>query len=109
MFTSVDGLITGPGGTFVGPARSADLDAWTADMVERFDTLVYGCRAWQEMAAFWPGAATDGSVTPAQRELARFMNGSRKIVHHRGQLSVYLRLLGMPVPGLYGPSADERP
>jgi uncharacterized damage-inducible protein DinB len=29
------------------------------------------------------------------------------IVHHRGQLSVYLRLLDIPVPGLYGPSADE--
>jgi len=29
-------------------------------------------------------------------------------VHHRGQLSVYLRLLGVPVPAIYGPSADER-
>lgn len=29
-------------------------------------------------------------------------------VHHRGQLSVYLRLLDVPVPGLFGPSADER-
>jgi len=27
--------------------------------------------------------------------------------HHRGQLSVYLRLLNIPVPGIYGPSADE--
>jgi len=30
-------------------------------------------------------------------------------IHHRGQLSVYLRLLGIPVPGMYGPSADEMP
>ena len=30
------------------------------------------------------------------------------MVHHRGQLSVYLRLLDVPVPGMYGPSADER-
>jgi uncharacterized damage-inducible protein DinB len=30
------------------------------------------------------------------------------LVHHRGQLSVYLRLLDVPVPGLYGPSADEK-
>ena len=29
------------------------------------------------------------------------------IYHHRGQLSVYLRLLNVPVPGMYGPSADE--
>jgi uncharacterized damage-inducible protein DinB len=30
-------------------------------------------------------------------------------VHHRGQLSVYLRLLDVPVPSIYGPSADENP
>ena len=29
-------------------------------------------------------------------------------LHHRGQLSVYLRLLDIPVPGMYGPSADEQ-
>jgi uncharacterized damage-inducible protein DinB len=29
------------------------------------------------------------------------------IVHHRAQLSVYLRLNNVPVPGAYGPSADE--
>jgi len=29
--------------------------------------------------------------------------------HHRGQLSVYLRLLNVPVPSIYGPSADENP
>ena len=29
--------------------------------------------------------------------------------HHRGQLSVYLRLLEVPVPMIYGPSADENP
>jgi uncharacterized damage-inducible protein DinB len=30
-------------------------------------------------------------------------------IHHRGQLSVYLRLLDVPVPAIYGPSADENP
>ncbi len=29
------------------------------------------------------------------------------VVHHRGQLSVYLRLNDIPVPAIYGPSADE--
>ena len=29
------------------------------------------------------------------------------LIHHRAQLGVYFRLLNMPVPGLYGPSADE--
>lgn len=46
-----------------------------------------------------------------------FVEGSRMLlyrtmflnhlVHHRAQLGVYLRLLDIPVPGLYGPSADE--
>ncbi len=30
------------------------------------------------------------------------------IVHHRAQLTVYLRMLDIPIPGLYGPSADEQ-
>jgi len=29
--------------------------------------------------------------------------------HHRGQLSLYLRLLDVPLPSIYGPSADENP
>jgi uncharacterized damage-inducible protein DinB len=31
------------------------------------------------------------------------------IIHHRGQLSVYLRLRDVPLPPVYGPTADERP
>jgi len=31
------------------------------------------------------------------------------LIHHRGQLTMYLRALDVPVPALYGPSADERP
>jgi uncharacterized damage-inducible protein DinB len=34
--------------------------------------------------------------------------GYSHLYHHRGQLTVYLRLLDIPVPGMYGPSADER-
>ncbi|MBI3519063.1 MAG: DinB family protein [Bacteroidetes bacterium] len=30
-----------------------------------------------------------------------------QMVHHRAQLGVYLRLLNIPIPGVYGPSADE--
>ena len=29
------------------------------------------------------------------------------LIHHRAQLGVYLRLLDVPVPSMYGPSADE--
>jgi uncharacterized damage-inducible protein DinB len=31
------------------------------------------------------------------------------LYHHRGQLTVYMRLLDVPVPGIYGPSADDNP
>ena len=36
------------------------------------------------------------------------MSSINHMVHHRGQLSVYMRLLDIPVPSLYGPSADSR-
>lgn len=34
--------------------------------------------------------------------------GMNHMIHHRAQLSVYLRLLDVPVPGIYGPTADEQ-
>jgi uncharacterized damage-inducible protein DinB len=33
----------------------------------------------------------------------------KHLIHHRGQLSVYLRLQGVPLPPIYGPTADEAP
>jgi uncharacterized damage-inducible protein DinB len=35
-------------------------------------------------------------------------NHINHLIHHRAQLTVYFRLLDMPVPATYGPSADER-
>ena len=32
----------------------------------------------------------------------------RHLVHHRGQLTVYLRLIDIPIPSIYGPTADEK-
>jgi uncharacterized damage-inducible protein DinB len=83
-----------------------------------------------EILAAFEGAiarftATLGERTDAQMlERWRFVRGEQVIVelprvaavralvlshsiHHRGQLSVYLRLLDIPVPRIYGPSADE--
>ncbi|WP_106767063.1 DinB family protein [Paenibacillus faecalis] len=34
--------------------------------------------------------------------------GVNHMIHHRAQLGVYLRLIDIPVPGLYGPSADDK-
>ena len=35
-------------------------------------------------------------------------HGLNQVTHHRAQLGVYYRLLNIPVPGSYGPSADEQ-
>jgi uncharacterized damage-inducible protein DinB len=51
------------------------------------------------------GEKTIAEATRAVLYRTMFLN---HLVHHRGQLSVYLRLNEVPVPGLYGPSADEQ-
>ena len=60
--------------------------------------------AWDEpwKLSFEGKTIFEGSRFIAYREM--FLN---HLVHHRAQLGVYLRLKGVPVPGLYGPSADE--
>jgi len=45
-------------------------------------------------------------IEQTKRHLLRVMMMSH-LVHHRAQLGVYYRLLGIPVPGMYGPSADD--
>ena len=42
MVLSVDGCINGPGGEFIPPAWSSDLDGWTDEMPRRCNTLLYG-------------------------------------------------------------------
>ncbi|HEX7086970.1 MAG TPA: DinB family protein [Vicinamibacterales bacterium] len=50
----------------------------------------------------------DGRVLlTAPRIVAVRTEGLYHLVHHRGQLGVYLRLLGVPLPPVYGPTADE--
>jgi uncharacterized damage-inducible protein DinB len=42
-----------------------------------------------------------------QNRLETIRHAYCQIVHHRAQLGVYLRLLNIPIPGTYGPSADD--
>lgn len=60
--------------------------------------------AWTENWKLLIGgkAIFDGTRFLGYRQM--FLN---HIVHHRAQLGVYLRLIGQPVPSIYGPSADE--
>jgi uncharacterized damage-inducible protein DinB len=52
---------------------------------------------------FLVGPKTFGEMTTM--EIVRFMLFDH--IHHRGQLSVYLRMVGGKVPAIYGPSGDE--
>jgi len=62
------------------------------------------------LAKMWEFKTPDGKtvLTMPKASLLRTL-ALNHIYHHRGQLSVYLRLLDVPVPSIYGPSADEGP
>ena len=55
----------------------------------------------------WRLRMGDRVFLDAPRALLLRQHGISHPVHHRAQLTVYLRLLNVPVPGMYGPSADE--
>jgi uncharacterized damage-inducible protein DinB len=58
----------------------------------------------------WSMTTPDGKAVMTMPKAALLRSiALNHIYHHRGQLSVYLRLLDVPVPSIYGPSADERP
>jgi uncharacterized damage-inducible protein DinB len=68
------------------------------------------CAAAEDAQLLAPWSLVKGSQTiftmPRVAVLrSMIMNHS---IHHRAQLGVYLRLNDVPVPGLYGPSADEQ-
>jgi uncharacterized damage-inducible protein DinB len=64
---------------------------------------------WERAAGRWQMRIGGRTVVEGVRaELVRRM-GLTHMAHHRAQLGVYLRLLGVPIPGTYGPSADEPP
>jgi uncharacterized damage-inducible protein DinB len=62
------------------------------------------CRTWSAK----PKGGGDAFFAMPKVALLRAL-GLNHTYHHRGQLSVYLRLLDVPVPSIYGPSADENP
>jgi uncharacterized damage-inducible protein DinB len=84
-----------------------------AEVVEKFDKGLPGVKAavaaatpaqWDQHWKFIFGGQT--FIDSPRHQVFRdyVLN---HMVHHRAQLSVYLRLLGAKVPGMYGPSADE--
>jgi uncharacterized damage-inducible protein DinB len=60
-----------------------------------------------QLAEPWKFSFGDHVISNSPRSLAYRHMCFNHLIHHRAQLSVYLRLNDIPVPGLYGPSADE--
>jgi uncharacterized damage-inducible protein DinB len=83
------------------------------EILDAFDTGVKQAReriaATDDAAMFQPWSLQKGGETvftlPRVAVLRSWL--FNHVIHHRGQLTVYLRLTGAPVPSIYGPSADE--
>jgi len=84
-----------------------------AGVLEMFDRNVNTVRAQlaassdAELAAPWSLLRNGETVMTLPRLSAFKTFIVNHTIHHRGQLSVYLRLLDVPLPAMYGPSADE--
>jgi len=83
-----------------------------ADILAAFDQARAQARAWMdktdaEYVSLWTLKRGGQEVFTVPRVAAFRSFVLHHIIHHRGQLSVYLRLNDVPVPAIYGPSADE--
>ena len=85
----------------------------TESLLEQFDQHVKEARA-AIAAARDEDFGKPWSLKMGERVLLTLPRGVilrqtiNHLVHHRGQMTVYLRLLDVPVPSIYGPTADER-
>jgi uncharacterized damage-inducible protein DinB len=83
------------------------------ELLEAFDKNVASARAALEKASDenWQGqwSLLSGGNKIFTMPRTAVMRGfvMSHLIHHRAQLGVYLRLLDVPVPSIYGPSADE--
>ena len=84
----------------------------TDTLVERFDRNVKDARAALSAAkdsdfdVSWSLKHGDRVLFTSPRG-ATIRSTINHLIHHRGQLTVYLRLIDVPVPSIYGPTADE--
>jgi len=91
---------------YVPPAtRAAVLAMFDKNVAEARDTLKGKSDA--ELMAPWTLKAQGKEVFTMPKALVIRGFVMNHLIHHRGQMSVYLRLHNVPVPSMYGPSADE--
>jgi dihydrofolate reductase len=81
MFMSLDGAIEGPGGEFVPPDWSDDMQThWSDDSIGRADLLIYGRKNFQFQSPFWQAAEADPNNPEEFRSFARLMASIPKLV-----------------------------
>ena len=98
-------LATLPPESYKAPSV-AELLSYHDGLVEQaLGTL--GTQTDETMAAKWTLRSGDHVILEMSRLMAIRFFIYNHLIHHRGQLSVYLRLCDVPVPAIYGPSADE--
>jgi uncharacterized damage-inducible protein DinB len=99
----------------MGGANTNAVATSRADLLARFDGHVADTRAAltgksdAEMMAKWSLKQNGRTLFTMPKTAVWRSFVLNHLVHHRGQLSVYLRLNDVPVPAMYGPSADEAP
>ena len=89
---------------------SGDAAASPEAVLDAFDAASATARAACErldLDAPWTLRRGEHVIATMPRGESLRTNGLSHLVHHRAQLTVYLRLLGVSVPGLYGPSGDD--
>ncbi len=85
-----------------------------AECLARLDEAAAQCRAAiaaasdEALAAHWRFSFGEHLISDKPRSLTFRQMCFNHLVHHTAQLGVYLRLHNIPVPALYGPSADEQ-
>lgn len=86
-----------------------------ADILARFDKEMEEARAAmastddEAWMANWKMEWMGNAVVDMPRVGVYRSMVMNHMIHHRAQLGVYFRLLNIPIPGLYGPSADDSP
>jgi uncharacterized damage-inducible protein DinB len=92
-----------PDMTFVSRQKLlADFDALAAEA-----RAVLAAASDADLATSWKFSYGEHVLSNSPRSLAFRHMFFNHLIHHRAQLGVYLRLNDVPVPGVYGPSADE--
>ena len=97
-----------------GPAYQMPTAKTTAEVLALFDENAAAFRsalaAAENEAMMKQWSLLNGGTPIFTMPRAAVIRGMilNHLVHHRGQLTVYLRLNNVPVPALYGPSADEQ-